>query len=290
MRFTIWHSTGDPDDYIETAIAAEEAGFTSTSLHESVFYPKTASAPYPYSDDGERHWEPEAPFLEPMVMLAAIFARTTTLRAYTYVLKFPLHHPLLVYKRAATLHAISHGRFGLGLGPAVWPEEFEYTQTDFASRRERLLEGIEIIRLAGTGEMVEYHGQHYDFGPLLSSPGIPGAMPIYIGGHKLPSLRMAVDVADGWVGVPSTWEETARCVSRLHELLDERGRSYDDFEIHGGALEARTLDDFRRLEDMGLTDIVVSPTPDYATHSGELTTRDKVEWVERFSDKILARV
>jgi hypothetical protein len=101
---------------------------------------------------------------------------------------------------------------------------------------------------------------------------------------------MAVDVADGWVGVPSTWEETARCVGRLHELLDKRGRSYDDFEIHGGALEAKTLDDFRRLEDMGLTDIVVSPTPDYATHSGELTTRDKVEWVERFSDKILARV
>src|ERR1700736_3474749 len=135
MRFTIWHSTGDPQDYIQTAIAAEEAGVTSTALHESVFYPEQASAPYPYSEDGERHWAPDAPFLEPMTMLAAIFARTETLRAYTYVLKFPLHHPLLVAKRASTLAAISQGRFGLGVGQAVWPEEFEYTQTDFDSRR-----------------------------------------------------------------------------------------------------------------------------------------------------------
>lgn len=290
MRFTIWHSTGDPEDYLTTAIAAEEAGFTSTALHENVFYTQEASARYPYSEDGGRHWAPDAPFLEPMTMLAAIFARTQTLRAYTYVLKFPLHHPLHVAKRAATVAAISNGRFGLGVGQAVWPEEFEYTQTDFASRRERMLEGIEIIRLVTSGEMVDYHGKHYQFGRLLASPGIPGGLPIYIGGHKGPSLRAAVDVADGWVGVPSTWEETERCVRRLHELLDERGRSREDFEIHGGVMDARTIDDFRRLEELGLTDIIVSPSADYRTHRAELSARDKGGWINRFSDEVLARV
>ena len=97
-----------------------------------------------------------------ITMLAAVFARTTTLRAYTYVLKFSLHQPLLVAKRAATLAAISGDRFGLGVGQAVWPEEFAPVQMDFASRRPRMIEGIEIVRLALTGDWFEYHGKHYD--------------------------------------------------------------------------------------------------------------------------------
>ncbi len=290
MRFTIWHSTGDPQDYIETAIAAEAAGFDSVAMHEGLFYPEHVSRPYPYTDDGKRGWEPTAPFLEPTTMLAAVFARTTTLRAYTYVLKFPLHQPLLVAKRAATLAILSGNRFGLGVGQAVWPEEFAPVQMDFASRRSRMIEGIEIVRRALTGEWFEYHGEYYDFPRMMSSPGITAPMPVYIGGHKGKSLADAVDYSDGWVGVPSTWEETERCVNSLHSLLDERGRSRHDFEIHGGVMGASTVDDFRRMEELGLTDAVVSPASDYRSHSGEMTTVDKIEWVKRFGQEILERV
>jgi probable F420-dependent oxidoreductase len=290
MRFTIWHSTGDPQDYIETAIAAERAGFTSVAMHEGMFFPEHVSRPYPYTEDGKRGWEPDAPFLEPTTLLAAVFARTETLRAYTYVLKFPLHQPLLVAKRVATLAVLSGNRFGLGVGQAVWPEEFAPVQMDFESRRERMLEGIEIVRLALTGDWFEYHGQHYDFPRIVSSPGATEPVPVYIGGHRERSLRDAVAVADGWVGVPSTWEETERCVHRIHELLDETGRARDQFEIHGGVLSARDPDDFRRLEELGLTDVIVSPASDYRSHEGVLTTSDKVSWIERFADSVLARV
>src|SRR6185295_5256769 len=112
-----------------------------------------------------------APFLEPMMVLAAIFARTTTLRGYTYVLKFSLHQPLLVAKRAATLAVISDNRFGLGVGSAVWPEEFAPVQMDFASKRPRMIEGIEIVREALKAEWFEHHGEHYDFDRIISSPG-----------------------------------------------------------------------------------------------------------------------
>jgi alkanesulfonate monooxygenase SsuD/methylene tetrahydromethanopterin reductase-like flavin-dependent oxidoreductase (luciferase family) len=115
-------------------------------------------------------------------------------------------------------------------------------------------------------------------------------MPIYVGGHKGKSLADAADVADGWVGVPSTWEETERCVRKLHALLDERGRSRDDFEIHAGVMDASTADDFRRLEELGVTDVVVSPVADYRTHSGAMTAADKIEWAKRFGHEILERV
>jgi alkanesulfonate monooxygenase SsuD/methylene tetrahydromethanopterin reductase-like flavin-dependent oxidoreductase (luciferase family) len=290
MRFTLWHSTGDPQDYIETAVAAEAAGFDSTAMHEGLFYPEYVSRPYPYTEDGKRGWEPTAPFLEPTTMLAAVFARTTTLRAYTYVLKFSLHQPLLVAKRAATLAAISGDRFGLGVGQAVWPEEFAPVQMDFASRRPRMIEGIEVVRRALTGDWFEYHGRYYDFPRIMSSPGVAVPMPIYIGGHRGKSLADAVDHADGWVGVPSTWEETERCVRALHRLLDERDRSRDEFEIHGGVMGASAVDDFRRMEELGLSDVIVSPAADYRSHSGELTVADKVDWVKRFGHEVLEQV
>jgi probable F420-dependent oxidoreductase len=290
MRFTIWHSSGDPRDYIETAVAAEAAGFDSTAMHEGLFYPEKVSRPYPYTADGKRGWEPTAPFLEPTTMLAAVFASTTTLRAYTYVLKFSLHQPLLVAKRAATLVAISQGRFGLGVGQAVWPEEFAPVQMDFESRRPRMIEGIEIVRRALTGEWFEYHGEYYDFPRIISSPGITEPMPIYVGGHRGRSLADAVDYSDGWLGVPSSWEETERCVRKLHALLDERGRPRDAFEIHGGVTGASTLDDFRRMEELGLTDIIVSPAADYRSHSQAMTTVDKSEWVKRFGHEVLEQL
>jgi probable F420-dependent oxidoreductase len=289
MRFTIFHTSGGPLDYIETAVAAEEAGFDSAAMHEGLFFPETVSRPYPYSEDGKRNWAPTVPFFEPMCILAAISARTTTLRTYTYVLKFSLHQPLLVAKRAATLAAISGNRFGLGVGQAVWPEEFAPVQMDFESRRPRMIEGIEIVRRALTGDWFEYHGQYYDFGRIISSPGISEPMPIYIGGHRGPSFRDAVEHADGWLGVALTGEETERCVHKLHALLDERGRSRDDFEIHGGVMAASTVDDFRRLEELGLTDIIVTPAS-LREYSGELTAADKVEWVKRFGHEILEKM
>ncbi|CAB4933987.1 unannotated protein [freshwater metagenome] len=290
MRFSLWHSTGDPRDYIETAVAAEAVGFTSVAMHEGLFYPEVVSRPYPYTADGSRGWEPDAPFLEPMTLLAAVFARTTTLRAYTYVLKFSLHQPLLVARRVATLALISGNRFGLGVGQAVWPEEFAPVQMDFESRRPRMIEGIEIVRGALTGEWFEYHGEYYDFPRIMSSPGVSEPVPVYIGGHKGPSLRDAVDHADGWVGVPSTWEEAERCARRLHELLDERGRSRDEFEIHGGVMGAATVEEFHRLEELGYTDVVVSPAADYRSHEGELTTQEKIDWVGRFADEVITKM
>jgi alkanesulfonate monooxygenase SsuD/methylene tetrahydromethanopterin reductase-like flavin-dependent oxidoreductase (luciferase family) len=290
MRFTIWHATGDADDYIETAVAAEEAGFTSVAMNEGLFYPEKVSRKYPYSADGKRGWEPTAPFLEPTTVLAAIFARTTTLRGYTYVLKFSLHQPLLVAKRAVSLAVISHNRFGLGVGSAVWPEEFAPVQMDFNSKRPRMIEGIEIVRKALTGDWFEHHGEYYDFDRIISSPGITAPMPIYIGGHRGPSFEDAVLYSDGWVGVPSTWEELERCVTKLHGLLDKHGKSRENFEIHAGVLEARTPDDFRRMEDLGVTDAIVTPAHDMVTRAEGMSKEEKAEWCARFGDEILARV
>jgi hypothetical protein len=53
---------------------------------------------------------------------------------------------------------------------------------------------------------------------------------------------------------------------------------------------ASTVDDFRRLEELGVTDVIVSPVADYRTHSGAMSAAEKADWAKRFGHEILERV
>ena len=78
------------------------------------------------------------------------------------------------------------------------PEEFKWCGTDFETRGKRMNECLEILRLIWGGGMVEYHGEHYDFGKIQMSPAPSKPIPIYIGGHTKPGLRRAAKYGDGW--------------------------------------------------------------------------------------------
>ena len=51
-------------------------------------------------------------------------------------------------------------------------------------------------------------------------------------------------------------EELDRLVARLKQIRDEEGRT-GPFEIHVISLDAFTLDGIKRLEDKGVTDVIV---------------------------------
>src|SRR5688500_10083975 len=62
---------------------------------------------------------------EPMVALTAAAMATSTLRVQTGVLGNDYRHPVLVYRMAATLDALSDGRFTLGLGAGWLTSDYE---------------------------------------------------------------------------------------------------------------------------------------------------------------------
>jgi probable F420-dependent oxidoreductase len=293
MRFTIWNTGGNPDEFFSIAQAAEKSGWTSMCLNEGLFQPEDTRGTYPFSADGKRFWTTDTPYLEPLTLLTAVAATTSSLRVYPFVMKLNLRNPLVLAKAVATASVLTHGRLGLGVGMSWMPEEYELCDVDWSSRRQRFTESIEVLRLVLTGELVEYHGDVFDFGPLQSAPGSVGRVPIYIGGHKDASLRLAARYADGWAGIPSEEPEMAAYIQRLHELLIEEGRSVDDFEIHANVTGTETLDDYRRLEDLGITDAVVTPwaatLSETAGEAMTLDTRRKVEMSERFGDEIISR-
>ncbi|MFE7799399.1 LLM class F420-dependent oxidoreductase, partial [Nocardia sp. NPDC057440] len=80
MRFTYAETMVDPTYYVPLARAAEEAGYTTMVVADSVAYPKDSDAKYPYTPDGSREFLENKPFVEAFVGCAPQAAVTTTRR------------------------------------------------------------------------------------------------------------------------------------------------------------------------------------------------------------------
>ena len=252
------------EHFIPLAQAAEEVGFRSIAVPESVFFPESVSADYPYTADGGRFWAPETPFLDPFVAIPAMAAVTERIKFFTNVLKLGIREPLLVAKTVSSAATLADGRVGLGVGLSWIPEEFEWLHMDKSTRGKRTDEAIEAIRLVMTGEMVEYHGKHVDFGRLIVRPVPTKPVPIYVGGLSEPGMRRAATLGDGWISVANTTDEVAGVVPRLNELRQELGTadstpSGGPFEIKALCTDAFDEAGFARMAEIGVTEAMVCP-------------------------------
>jgi probable F420-dependent oxidoreductase len=289
MRFTAAFTMFDPAQLVPLARVAEEAGFDSVCVPDSVFYPEKVSAPYPYTKDGSRFWSGETPFTDPFVAIPAMATVTERLTFYTNVLKFPLRSPLLVAKQVASIAAMFDGRIALGVGLSWIQEEFDWTQTEKRTRGARVDEGIEIVRkvCAGGGpQWVEHHGKHYDFDRLMISPAPQEPVPIWVGGHSEFALKRAARAGDGWISVNVKTEQIADAIQALTLYRANYGRSDVPFSISVMATDAFDLDGYRRLEDLGVTHAQCVP---WYMHGGDPEALDtKIDSLKRFGDEIIA--
>ena len=76
-------------------------------------------------------------------------------------------------------------------------------------------------------------------------------------------------------------------LSRLTQLRKEYGREKNPFEVHVIALDAFTLDGIRRLEDIGVTDVIVGFRNAYEKDTMPL--EQKRDAMLRYADTIIAK-
>lgn len=288
MRFTLMLGLGGCEDYQELAKATEEAGWTSISMPDSIFYPSITESEYPYLDTAAvRQALDGVPVIEPFVAMAQMAAVTKTLRFYPGVMKVPIRQPLILAKSLSSLAVVSGNRISLGAGLSPWKEDFTYNGVDFEKRGQLMDECIAIIRGALSGEYFEFQSDNYRFGPMKMSPAPAQPVPILIGGHAKPALRRAASLGDGWISANSNYDALKSMIGELNKFRKEYGTdNRDDFEIHVSDSGAKTLDDFRLLADMGVTDICVAP---WNAYDANLDLQTKLQEVRCFSEKIIGR-
>tara|TARA_R110001592_G_scaffold363372_1_gene686102 strand:- start:224800 stop:225669 length:870 start_codon:yes stop_codon:yes gene_type:complete len=286
MRFTLTSGLGGIEDYPAIARTADDSGWTSLAVPDSLFYPELTESDYPYmSTDAVRQALEGVPVLDPMVAMASMVGVTKTLRFYPAVLKVPVRQPLVLAKALTSLAVISDNRISLGAGLSPWKEDFTFNGIPFEERGKRMDDCVAIIRGAISGEYFEYHSEYYDIGRMKLSPVPTKRLPILVGGHSVPALRRAARVGDGWISANSDYDSLGQMMQKLNELRQEFGTDKrTDFEVHAFDTHARTLDDFKRLEELGVTDICVTPWNPY---DPSVDRAQKLAKIEKFASTII---
>ncbi|MBX7449953.1 LLM class flavin-dependent oxidoreductase [Mycolicibacterium sp. 3033] len=288
MRFTYAEAMTDPTFYSPLAKAAEAAGYHAMTIPDSVAYPFESDSTYPYTPDGSREFLENKAFIESFVLTAALCAVTTRLHFNHFVLKLPIRPPALVAKQAGSLAALFDNRLGLGVGTSPWPEDYELMNVPYARRGKRMDECIDIIRGLTSGEYFEYHGDFYDIPKTKMTPAPSQPVPILIGGHADAALRRAAR-NDGWMHGGGDPEELDALLKKLAAFREEEGRT-GPYQIHVISIDAYTPDGIKRLEDKGVTDVIVGFRIPYITGQDTEPLDDKIRNLEMFAENVIAKV
>lgn len=288
MRFTLSVAMSPLEQLTELARTAEECGFSSIALPDSLFYSEDVAADYPYTADGKRMWDAETPWADPLVAAAAMGAVTEHIRFYTSVLKLGPRNPVLLSRQLGSVAVLTGDRFGLGIGLGWTPEEFEWCGAPFSQRGARVDEAIDVIRLILGGGMVEHHGNFFDFDRLRMTPAPSRPVPIYIGGHSPAALKRAAKRGDGWTSAMMGIDELRTTISRLSQLRKEFGRADEPFEIQAVCVDRFGLDGYREQADIGVTDAIVVPWV-FDGHGFDADITAKTDSIKRFAADVLSK-
>ena len=289
MRFSYAESMTDPSYYLPLARAAEEAGFDSMVVPDSICYPEESDATYPYNPDGTREFLDGKPFLEPFSLIPAMGAVTETLRFITFVLKLPIRHPVLVAKQVGSTAVLTDNRLLLGVGTSPWPEDYAVCDVPWEGRGKRMDEQIDVLRGLLGGGYFEYHGEVFDVPSIKMSPTPTKPVPILIGGHHEAALRRAALVGDGWLHGGGDPEDLPGLLQRLTELRRQYGTLDKDFEIEVISLDAYSVDGVEKLEELGVTGVIVGFRYPYDVGPDTESLQTKIDNLRRFSDDVIAK-
>ena len=278
---SIWMSP--LDELLEIAKTAEEVGFDSIALPDSLFYMEQQSVDYPYTPDGSRMWNPDTPIVDPLIAAGAMGAVTTKMRFYTNVMKLGSRQPLLLARQVGSVANLTNNRFALGVGIGWAPEEFEWCGVPYARRGARVDEMIDVIKLVLGGGMVEFHGEFYDFDKLQMSPAPSKPVPFYVGGHTDVALKRAARIGDGWTSAMMTGDQLADTIGKLEVLRAEYGRADQPFEYQAVCIDKFGVEGHRELAENGVTDYILMPW----VRRPDAPLQDKLDTMKRFADKYI---
>jgi alkanesulfonate monooxygenase SsuD/methylene tetrahydromethanopterin reductase-like flavin-dependent oxidoreductase (luciferase family) len=197
----------DPEPLLELAAQAESLGFASVWVGESLL---------------------ARPRFEPLTLLAAVAARTSSVIIGTAVLLPALHQAVPLAQATATLDRISHGRLVLGVGTAAplpaTAAELATVGVRMEDRVRRVLDTVARCKGLWTG----HDPEGID---LLPKPYQRNGPPVWLGASGPKLLERTGQSYDGWFPISATAEVFAAGLANVLHAAAAAGRSPDDLTI-----------------------------------------------------------
>jgi probable F420-dependent oxidoreductase len=292
------------DGCLAVADAAERLGYDSVWVHDHVVMPSNVTSRYPYNATGESPFRVDQYIYDPLVVMAAIAARTSRVRIGTSVLVVPYRNPLVLAKSLATIDQVSHGRVILGIGVGWMAEEFAALGIgDLWAQRghvtdEFMAACVDLWTQTGASS---FHGQWVSYEDVGANPRPVQQphIPIWVGGKTKPALRRVARYGSGYHTVASTPAQIRDEVAAVSAEMERVGR--DPAELVVSMLAAFVVASGRNelveligeYRDAGLHHLVGIPSMrsrDPGGRSPHQRLQDAVDDLEEFAADVLPAV
>lgn len=175
-----------------------------------------------------RLWFVEVNDVDVFAMSVAAARETRSIGVASGVANSYLRLPTLTAMSAASVSALSGGRFTLGIGAGSPPLNRPKQPCETPLRRFK--ETLEIVtQLLRSGRVV-YRGR------VFETPGFelgfkPSPTPVYAAGMGIRTLRLAVEVADGALLMLPTLNHVREVLNMIRDVLRERGVPPQSFGV-----------------------------------------------------------
>jgi probable F420-dependent oxidoreductase len=252
-----WHR------FVDLARAADDAGVDRIVVVDHVVMgPHTENYAW-----GTFPVPPEAPWFEPLIVLAAVASATTRVRLATGILIAPLRPAVLLAKQAATLDVLSRGRLDLGVGTGWQREEYDAEGIDFSRRGQLLSDTLAACKVLWRDTPAALDTPTVKFRDIYCEPKPlqPGGVPLWIGGSLRPNLDRIVKWGDAWIPIMgATLEAIADGARQITDAWSAAGRDPAALQVQAPLRIERGGDDRPDLARSiaGVPDLVAAGATD----------------------------
>ena len=165
-------------------------------------------------------------WFQPMLVLSRLAADTAPMNLISGIVQLPLYNPVDMAEQAATLDAISGGRFIFGVGLGYREQLFEAANARRADRVGRMVESIQVMKQLWTGDEVTFHGKHFRVtkGRISLTPIQKPHPPIWMAAQSEGAVRRAGEMGLAWYIPPQAdFNDVKRLWTIYREALDKAG-------------------------------------------------------------------
>lgn len=184
-------------------------------------------------------WAAEAYGSDAATVLAWVGAQTHSIDIGSAILQIPARSPANCAMTAATLDTLSGGRFRLGLGVSGPQVSEGWHGVRFDKPLTRTREYVDIVRMALRRERVVYDGEFFTL-PLPDGPGkaltltvhpVRDSLPIYLAAIGPKSLELCGEIADGWLAIFFSPEESSVSLASIASGRARAGKTMEGFDV-----------------------------------------------------------
>lgn len=205
------------------AQTAEDSGLNAVVAGDHIAYPEDIPTDYEYSKTGEPPFDTTTPIFDVFQLFSHLAAITQEVTLGTNVCSVPYRHPIHLAKSCLTTHALSEGRFELGVAPGWLSSEFEALDIPFEERGARTDEFLELFERVREEEVTGFDGEFHSFEPVGFYPNPDDPIPVLVGGKSGASIRRTAEYGDGWTTI---WDKPDD-VRNVHERIMNAWTDFD---------------------------------------------------------------